>query len=473
MPVQRAAGIGRARTHIVTLDRDIDGDREADPEQVNTPLAHAAEVVQAVPGVDTVAGVPGAVEAPPKDTPPSPAKDAIQDVQLRGLTRWSPRRAGLPAVLDWWPSYFVVCVVALLAVLITARTIVETLHPFGHVLVVASVAAVLTFALSPLISRLEAYMPRRAAAAVVFFGTLLTILGVAGVLVWQLAAEGDRFSHQFNELSDALQGRRSFTVGPYEIPANLQGRITEIVTTQGPAIAGHTAELAATLLTSLVDLVLVLVITFYLLIDDRRMKLVTLRTIEPSRRPAVRRVFREVSRVFGAYVRAQMIVAVSLGALVAAVLFALGVPYALFLGMFAALAELIPMIGPLVGAVPALIVASTMGGSTVLWVALALLVIQQIESNILVPRLSAQAVGLHPIGSILALVLGFEVGGVIGALFAVPIAGLLWVLFSTALNAWRDRRVDLQRRIGRQALGWPRGRSRSRARGPVRRVRTG
>ena len=225
--------------------------------------------------------------------------------------------------------------------------------------------------------------------------------------------------------------------------------------------------------TSLVDLVLVLVITFYLLIDDRRVKVVTLRTIEPSRRPAVRRVFREVSRVFGAYVRAQMIVAVSLGALVATVLFALGVPYALFLGMFAALAELIPMVGPLVGAVPALIVAATMGGSTVLWVALALLVIQQIESNILVPRLTAHAVGLHPIGSILALVLGFEVGGVIGALFAVPIAGLLWVLFSTALNAWRDRRVDLQRRIGRQALGWPRGRSRSRPRSAVRHVRTG
>ena len=109
----------------------------------------------------------------------------------------------------------------------------------------------------------------------------------------------------------------------------------------------------------------------------------------------------------------------------------------------------------------------------VLWVALALLVIQQIESNILVPRLTAHAVGLHPIGSILALVLGFEVGGVIGALFAVPIAGLLWVLFSTALNAWRDRRVDLQRRLGRQALGWPRGRSRSRARGAVRHVRSG
>ena len=53
--------------------------------------------------------------------------------------------------------------------------------------------------------------------------------------------------------------------------------------------------------------------------------------------------------------------------------------------------------------------------------------------------------GLHPVGSILALALGFQLGGVIGALFAVPLAGLLWVLVSTALGAWRDKRIELQR----------------------------
>lgn len=101
-------------------------------------------------------------------------------------SRGGARGAGLPALFDWWPAYFLVCVLALLAVLITGRTIVEILRPFGHVLVVASVAAVLTFALSPLISRLERFMPRRAAAVVVFFGTLLTIVGVVGLIVWQL-----------------------------------------------------------------------------------------------------------------------------------------------------------------------------------------------------------------------------------------------------------------------------------------------
>jgi|GEM_PF-401654 len=453
------------------MSPDSDVNAPDAPDEVDSPLAHAGDVVLAVPPVDAPADLAAAV--PPRDAPPGPAKDAIQDVQLRGLARWSPRRAGVPALLDWWPAYFLVGILAVLAVLVTARTTIESLQPFGHVLVVAGVAAVLTFALAPLINRLEALMPRRAAATVVFFGTLLVIFGAAGLVVWQLATEGERFSQQIGQITDALQGKRTLTIGPYVLPSNLQEQLTQTVTTQAPAIAQHTGEFALAFISGLVDLVLVLVVTFYLLIDERRFRLATLRTFEPSRRPAVRRVFREVARVFGAYVRAQLIVAVSLGALVTVTLFVIGVPYALFLGVFAAFAEFIPMVGPIVGMVPPLLIAGTMSGTTVLWVLVALVVIQQVESNVLVPRLSARAVGIHPIGSILALVLGFEVGGVIGALFAVPIAGLLWVLASTALNAWRDRRVDLRRRIERQAIGWPRRRSLSRARRPARQVRIG
>lgn len=383
--------------------------------------------------------------------PPSPpAGDTLEDVQLRGVSRWSPRRAGLPPLADWWPSYFLLATLAVLAVLTTARLLVDVLAPFAHVLIVVGVAAVLTFALTPLVMSLERRMPRAAAAAIVFFGALLTILLVAAAIGWQLAAEGDRFAHQIDEITAAVQGLRPMDIGPYQVPLSIQERVRDFVLTQAPAIAQHTAALASALVSGLVDVALILVVTFYLLIDARRFEVIALRTLEPSRRPAARRVFSEVARVFGAYVRAQLTVAVSLGVLVAAAMLLLGVPYAFFLALFAALAELIPMLGPFVGAIPAILVALTLPFPAVLWVALAFLVIQQIESNVLLPRLSGHAVGIHPIGSILALVFGFEVGGVIGALFAVPIAGLLWVLISTSVAAWRGRRVELQRRIERR-----------------------
>lgn len=377
------------------------------------------------------------------------------------MARWSPRRAGLPALQDWWPAYFLLATAAVLVVLVTARLLIETLGPFAHVIAVASVAAVITFALAPLVGRLEEYMPRRAAAAIVFFGTLLGILAIATVTVLQLATEGERFSAQIDELTEVLQGRRLVTVGPYPVPSIVQERIRDLLVTQGPGIAGATAGFAGALISSLVDLVLVLVVTFYLLLDARRFRLITLRSLDPARRPAARRVISQVARVFGAYVRAQLTVAVSLGALVAAAMLLIGVPYALFLAMFAALAELIPMVGPIVGAVPALLVALSLPFPAVLWVAFAFLVIQQVEQNVLLPRFSGHAVGIHPIGSILALVLGFEVGGIVGALFAVPIAGLAWVLVSTAVDAWRGRRIELQRSLEERSRSL-----RTRRRGP-------
>lgn len=389
-----------------------------------------------------------AVKHPANVAPP--AEDTIQDVQLRGVSRWSPRRAGLPPLADWWPSYFLLAVLAVLAVLTTARLLVDVLAPFAHVLVVAGVAAVLTFALTPLVTSLEQRMPRFVAAAVVFFGALLTIVLVAAAVGWQLASEGDRFAHQIDEITAAVQGLRPIDIGPYQVPLSLQERLRDFVLTQAPSIAQHTAGLAGAFVSGLVDLALVLVVTFYLLLDARRFQVIALRSLEPSRRPSARRVFSEVARVFGAYVRAQLTVAVSLGVLVAAAMLLIGIPYAFFLALFAALAELIPMLGPFIGAIPAILVALTLPFPTALWVVLAFLVIQQIESNVLLPRLSGHAVGIHPIGSILALVFGFEVGGVIGALFAVPIAGLIWVLISTAVAAWRGRRVELHRRIERR-----------------------
>ena len=113
------------------------------------------------------------------------------------------------------------------------------------------------------------------------------------------------------------------------------------------------------------------------------------------------------------------------------------------------------------GAIPALLIASTQSLPIVVWTLVAFIVIQQFESNVLLPRLTGYAVGLHPLAAMLALLAGFEAAGIVGALFAVPIAGLIWVFISTAVLAWRGRRLDLQRR--RRGAPWRVGRARHRA----------
>ena len=138
------------------------------------------------------------------------------------------------------------------------------------------------------------------------------------------------------------------------------------------------------------------------------------------------------SRVLGGYLRGQLTLALIIGILAGVGTALLGLPYAVVLGVLAGLFELVPMFGPILSVVPAVLVALFMPFPTVVWVVLFFLVIQQVENNVLAPRISGRAVGLHPVGAMFALLAGFQLAGLLGGLFAVPLAGVLWVLLGAA-----------------------------------------
>ncbi len=405
-----------------------------------------------------------ATPLPPPE--PEPKPDIVESLQQSDLKRWSPRRAGIPALLDWWPSYIALAALALLAVLAASRLVLETLVPFAHVLLTFSLAAALTFAISPLITRLAAYMPRTLAVGLVFLALIAAIASFAFLVARPLTTEGQALADHIKEYSDAVQGKRPLVIGDQPLPQGIQDQIRSIVETQAPDLAARSAGLVLAFLAVLIDVAIVLVVTFYLLLDARRFRLIILRALEPTNRQAARRVFYEISHVFGAYIRSQLIVALTLAVLVTVALSIIGLPYAVLLGAFAGIVELIPMLGPFLGAVPAILIASTQPFPTVLWTAIAFLVIQQFESNVLVPRLTGNAVGLHPLAAMLALLAGFEAAGIVGALFAVPIVGLIWVFISTTVLAWRGRRIDLQQRRRRTASWRPRRRRYAAGPGP-------
>jgi predicted PurR-regulated permease PerM len=139
-----------------------------------------------------------------------------------------------------------------------------------------------------------------------------------------------------------------------------------------------------------------------------------------------------VSRVLGGYLRGQLTLALIIGVLAGVGTALLGLPYAVVLGVLAGLFELVPMFGPILSVIPAVMVALFMPFPTVIWVLLFFLAIQQIENNVLAPRISGHAVGLHPLGAMFALLAGFQLAGLLGGLFAVPVAGVLWVLLGAA-----------------------------------------
>jgi len=193
-------------------------------------------------------------------------------------------------------------------------------------------------------------------------------------------------------------------------------------------LVGTLAEVGGIIL----DIVLALVISLYLLIDGPRFRARSLALVPAEHRAKALFLEDNVSRVLGGYLRGQLTLAVIIGVAAGAGTALLGLPYAVVLGVLAGLFELVPMFGPILSVVPAVLVALFLPFPTVLWVVLFFLAVQQIENNILSPRISGHAVGLHPLGAMFALLAGFQLAGLLGGLFAVPLAGVLWVLLGAA-----------------------------------------
>ncbi len=166
---------------------------------------------------------------------------------------------------------------------------------------------------------------------------------------------------------------------------------------------------------------------FWTLEGDRVVRYAVLR-VPPERRSAVRTMIAEIQGKINGYFRGQLILCGTIGLLSGLAYFAIGLPNALLLGVLMAFFEAVPVVGPFLGAIPALLMAASIAPDKVLWVAGAIVVIQVAESNLLVPRIMDKAVGVNAVVSLLAITAFGALFGFAGALLAVPLAAILQIL---------------------------------------------
>jgi predicted PurR-regulated permease PerM len=175
-------------------------------------------------------------------------------------------------------------------------------------------------------------------------------------------------------------------------------------------------------------LVTVLVLPYYLLLEAGDLKKGFLRFFPEGRRTQVARVTDNVTVKVGAWLGGQIVLSLVIGTTAALGLWLLGVPYFYVLALLAAIGEAIPVVGPLLAAVPAILVGFTVSTQTGIFVGIYFAVQQFVENNFLVPRVMQRQVGLSAVAVIVALLIGTELLGIVGALLAVPTAAIVQVL---------------------------------------------
>ncbi len=183
---------------------------------------------------------------------------------------------------------------------------------------------------------------------------------------------------------------------------------------------------------------LVLVLSLYFLVAGPKIVGWLGRSAPVAQRKRLANTLAALQRVLGGYLRGQLTLSTLIGTLVGGGMFVIGVPYAVLLGLLAFLLEFIPTLGTLLSGVICVLVALTQGWVLALIVLGYFVLIHILEGYVVAPRVLAKAVGLHPAVSIIALLVGAELLGVWGALFAAPVAGLLQVLLTTLWQEWRQ-----------------------------------
>lgn len=283
-----------------------------------------------------------------------------------------------------------------------------------EVIILFFVAVIFMSALHPIISKLVSFrIPRVLAIAL----TYLLIVGCFGGLVTMIVVP---LSEQMSSLSSTL---------PHALNSLLPPDINKsVIQDQIGTVTGNVVGITLVVFNNVIGLISVFVLTFYLLLERDDLERYILQFFEHSRtrQDKIKRILNEVSDKLGAWVRGQLFLSFTIGVTVYLVLnlinvaYSPGIPYTIPLAILAGILEMVPTIGPIVSALPALVLAYSLSPLLTAVVGVSYFLIQQLENHYLVPQVMKKAVGLNPLVVILAVAAGTQLLGIAGALLAVP-----------------------------------------------------
>ncbi len=194
-------------------------------------------------------------------------------------------------------------------------------------------------------------------------------------------------------------------------------------------------KLAVDMVRIIVDITVALVITYYVIKDGEKFKEYALLLLPSRWRSGLISTGKEVNRILAGFIQGQLIIALIVGILESIGLMIIKMRYPLALGMIGGLANVIPYFGPYIGVIPAVAIALTISPMKAVWTVVVFLAVQQIDNNFISPKMIEGKLGLHPVATIFAVLVGGEFFGIMGMLVAVPVMAILRVFINKSVEA--------------------------------------
>ncbi|MGI8552446.1 MAG: AI-2E family transporter [Dehalococcoidia bacterium] len=307
---------------------------------------------------------------------------------------------------------------------------------FGDIILIFFLAWMVAFLLTPVVSFLTIghRMPRAAAVSAVYLGMLAILVLIGLLLIPPTAAQIAALSHTIPAyaantsrfLDDTQQwiDARGIRVNVYQYA---QGHDLSRAGQQLSSIlAGHALALAQGVVIAIFDGVIVLVLSFYMMLDGPRISQALIQVTPRRFRDDLELFFASVDHSFGGYLRASLFLALVYGFGTGLAMYATGIPYGLPVSLFAGVMLIVPLVGDVVAVIPPLAIGLfTVSLFRVVIVLIAMIALQQLVLQVLRPKVMGRSVGLHPLWVLGSFLVGARAAGIWGALFSVPIAAIL------------------------------------------------
>jgi predicted PurR-regulated permease PerM len=321
---------------------------------------------------------------------------------------------------------------ALLGIALTTA-VFWMLFQIRETLLLIYIAALVAIGLSPLVLAIQRHprtprrMPRWAAILVIYILFVGLVVALAMLIFPPLITQARELGEQIPQLLERGQ-QWLIERGVINQPISVRQAVEQAPGAGATDAVGTVLSTIVSFVGGIFGIVAILILAFYLMLDAENILRVFVRFFPRGRRQRVRHACEQVTLKVSAWLGGQLLLAGIIGGTAAIGLWLIGVPYFYVLALVAGIGEMIPMVGPVLSAIPAIIVGFTVSPQMGAGVAIFFLVQQQIENHLLVPKVMERQVGVSAVVVIISLLLGGSLLGIVGAILAVPTAAILQVL---------------------------------------------
>lgn len=334
--------------------------------------------------------------------------------------------------------------------------IVPVLQQFADILLLFFLAWLVAFVIDPLVSFLERRRLPRAAAAGSVYAVLLVSLGLLAFVLSPVVV--DQLSRLREGVPQFVRAQLPSEEAVADILVTLglptdaleviyqPDKLAQQLQSSAGRLLQNALAVATSALTLIVNVMLMLLLSFYMVLDGRKIVRSVLRMLPHTQRGQAVLFLSQLSANFGGFLRGQVIQALLFGVVVAVLMLALRLDFVAVAAVTSGALMLIPIIGPILAMIPPAVAALTASATTLVVALVVLVPLQVILVNVFMPRILSEQMGMHPLLVFLAILVGLHLGGPLGAFFGIPIMGVFNGMANVLYHRWREASLERRKR---------------------------